>query len=200
VASAEVDLDPPIAVDWLLATDLRDARPGRLGMTILPGKHGASLRYPGVVYRRELDRDLVALRRAGVRRLLLLVDEGELARWGDRDIVGRAAGHGIVVDHRPMADGSAPTSASAMDAMLASVAAGRAEGDVAVACMGGVGRTGTVAACALVAAGWSSDAAIAHVRAVRHPGAVETAGQEAFVRAYEGHVAAARDRSGKVAP
>lgn len=169
-------------------------------MTILPGKHGASVRYPGLVYRRELDRDLAALRRAGVRRLLLLVDEGELARWGDPDIVVRAAGHGIVVDHRPMADGTAPTSTIAMDEMLAILAAGRAEADVAVACMGGVGRTGTVAACALVLAGWSSGAAIARVRAVRHAQAVETAAQEAFVRAYEGHVAAARDRSGKVAP
>jgi protein-tyrosine phosphatase len=62
--------------------------------------------------------------------------------------------------------------------------------------MGGVGRTGTVAACALVAAGGSADDAIRRVRAVRHPTAVETSEQVAFVRAYERHVAArdARDR------
>jgi protein-tyrosine phosphatase len=50
--------------------------------------------------------------------------------------------------------------------------------------MGGVGRTGMVAACALVRAGLDADAAISLVRKVRHPTAVETAGQEAFVRRY----------------
>ena len=50
--------------------------------------------------------------------------------------------------------------------------------------MGGVGRTGTVAACALVAAGWEADAAIARVREVRHPMAVETEAQERFVQTY----------------
>jgi protein-tyrosine phosphatase len=50
--------------------------------------------------------------------------------------------------------------------------------------MGGVGRTGTVAACALVAAGWTPDEAITQVRQVRHPTAVETAAQVGFVRDY----------------
>jgi protein-tyrosine phosphatase len=53
--------------------------------------------------------------------------------------------------------------------------------------MGGVGRTGTVAACALVAAGWDASSAIAEVRRVRHPTAVETAEQEAFVEAFARH-------------
>jgi protein-tyrosine phosphatase len=196
----EPALDPPIRVDWLDRDDLRDALPGRLGLTILPGKHGASVRYPGLVYRRDLDQDLDALRRAGVRHLLLLVDDGELARWGDPDIVARGSARSIAVERRPMADGAAPASAAEMDGMLDVIGAGRAGGDVAIACMGGVGRTGTVAACVLVAAGWEAMAAIARVRDVRHPEAVETPDQEGFVRAYEGHVASARHRSGKVAP
>jgi protein-tyrosine phosphatase len=60
----------------------------------------------------------------------------------------------------------------------------RARGDVAVACMGGVGRTGMVAACALVRAGQPAERAIRRVRAIRHPTAVETAEQERFVRDY----------------
>jgi protein-tyrosine phosphatase len=66
--------------------------------------------------------------------------------------------------------------------------------------MGGVGRTGTVAACALVAAGADAEQAISRVRAVRHPTAVETAEQEAFVHAYERHIAQRRDRSARLAP
>lgn len=178
--SAEVP-DPPLRVDWIGPDALGDARPGRLGMTFLPGKRGPSFRYPGRVYRRELDRDLGTLSALGVNRLLLLVEDGELARWGDPDIVDRARAHGIEIERCPLADGSAPGSAVQMAAMLDWVDAARAGGDVAVACMGGVGRTGTVVACALVRAGWAADAAIAEVRRIRHPTAVETEEQLRFV-------------------
>jgi protein-tyrosine phosphatase len=71
-----------------------------------------------------------------------------------------------------------------MQAILAEIRDGRRAGNVAVACMGGVGRSGTVAACALLEAGMTPDAAIATVRAVRHPTAVETVAQERFVRSF----------------
>jgi protein-tyrosine phosphatase len=174
----------PIRVDWLDPSTLRDGLPGRLGLTILPGKHGASVRYPERVYERDIDGDLAELAAAGVRRLLLLVEDGELERWGDPHIVERAVAHGIEVDRWPMPDGSPPASVAEARSILASVAAGRERGDVAVACMGGVGRTGTVAACALVESGWGADEAIAEVRRVRHPTAVETDSQAAFVHAF----------------
>jgi protein-tyrosine phosphatase len=182
--------DSPIRVDWLDGREIGGG--GRLGMTILPGKHGASTRYPGLVYRRELRRDLDGLTALGVKRLLLLVDDGELARWGDVEVVARAAEAGLPITRRPMPDGTAPATAGEMDEILAGLSEARRSGDVAVACMGGVGRSGTVAACALVAAGASAAEAIARVRVVRHPTAVETHEQVAFVEAYERHVAALR--------
>lgn len=169
-------------------------------MTILPGKHGASTRYPGLVYRRDLAVDIGGLLALGVRHLLLLVDDAELARWGDTEIVARAAGAGLPITRRPLTDGTAPRTMEAMDEILAGVTAARSSGDVAVACMGGVGRSGTVAACALVAAGASASEAIARVRAVRHPTAVETVEQVAFVKAYERHVAERGSASHKFAP
>ena len=153
-------------------------------MTVLPGKRGRSVRYPGRVYRANIDRDLAALSDARVARLILLVDDEELGRWSDPAIVERAAGFGIEVERHPMADGFPPRSTAEMDDILASVAEVRSAADVAVACMGGVGRTGTVAACALVAAGWEAGAAIARVREVRHPLAVETEVQQQFVQTY----------------
>ena len=155
-------------------------------MTALPGKRGPSLRYPGRVYRADLDADLAALTSAGIIRLILLVDDGELARWSDPRLVERAAGLGIEVDRHPMPDGSPPDSVADMDAILSSIHEGRSTADVAVACMGGVGRTGTVAACALVSGGWDAGAAIARVRQLRHPQAVETEAQERFVQTYWG--------------
>lgn len=193
-------LDPPLRVDWLNATELNDGAPGRLGLTFLPGKHGASQRYPGRTYRRDLDRDVATLLDSGVLHLLLLVEDGELERWGDPQIVRRAADRGLTVDRRPLADGAAPRNVEEMDEALEALASARRDGDVAVACMGGVGRTGTVVACALVAAGSPSSDAIARVREVRHPTAVETEEQIVFVRAYERHIAERRTRSARLAP
>jgi protein-tyrosine phosphatase len=176
--------DPPPRIDWIPASDFADDLHGSVGMTVLPGKHGPSVRYPGRVYRGDLDRDLAAMREAGVVLLILLVDDEELRRWGHPHLVERAAREGIEVNRHPIPDGSPPRDGAAMDAILSSVAAARARGMVAVACMGGVGRSGTVVACALVAAGWDADAAIGHVRRLRHPTAVETPAQEEFVRKF----------------
>ena len=194
------DLDPPLRIDWLDGAEFADASPGRLGLTFMPGKHGSSVRYPGRVYRRELARDLETLRRAGVRLLVLLVEDHELARWGDPTIVERGRDAGVSIVRRPIPDGDAPPSVAEMDAIVGEIVMAREAGDAAVACMGGVGRTGTVAACALVAAGHSAAAAITRVRAVRHPTAVETPGQVAFVEGYERHVAERGGSSDRVSP
>lgn len=176
--------DPPPRIDWIPASDFADDLPGNVGMTVLPGKRGQSVRYPGRVYRGNVDEDLTAMRTAGIVRLVLLVDDQELRRWGDPSLVGRAAALGMEVDRHPIRDGSPPRDNAAMRSVLGSIADARARGQVAVACMGGVGRSGTVVACALVAAGWDADAAIGHVRRLRHPTAVETPAQEAFVRKF----------------
>jgi protein-tyrosine phosphatase len=189
--------DPAPRIDWIAAAEFGDDRPGRLGMTVLPGKRGRSVRYPGRVYRSDLEVDLAALRDAAAVRLILLVTDAELARWGDLGIVRHGAALGIAVERHPMEDGSPPPDLAALDAILSSISAARGIGDVAVACMGGVGRTGTIAACALVAAGWEANAAIDLVRQVRHPTAVETVAQEDFVRSFYAGRAGA---SARVAP
>lgn len=170
-------LDPPLRVDWLDA----DGAPGRVGLTFLPGKHGRSTRYPGRIYRREVQRDLVTLVELGVRHLVLLVEDRELERWGDLDIVDRGGAAGVQIHRFPMVDGGVPRDLAEMQRILDVIVAGRRDGDVAVACMGGVGRTGMVAACHLVKRGLAPREAIATVRDVRHPEAVETQAQEQFV-------------------
>jgi protein-tyrosine phosphatase len=182
-APAHAGFDPEMRVDWLAPDELAGDVPGRLGMTFLPGKSGVSGRYPGHVYRRDASADLAALHSKGVRRLVLMVEDAELERWSDPAIVELGRAVGVDVLRFPVPDGHAPSPAM-MGSILGTVQHGRRLGDVVVACMGGVGRTGTVVACALVEAGLSPQAAIARVRAVRHPTAVETAEQEALVREY----------------
>jgi protein-tyrosine phosphatase len=182
--------EPELPIDWLDPAQLRDGLPGRIGLTILPGKRGISFRYPGRTYRRDLDQDFALLRAVGVQRLVLLVDDAELQHWSDPAIVQRGSAAGVAVMRHPIPDGQPPGSVAEMRAILDEIREGRASGNVAVACMGGVGRTGTVAACALVEGGMTPDEAIATVRAVRHPTAVETAEQERFVRSFAAGVQA----------
>ena len=160
---------------------------------MLPGKRGISARYPGVIFRRDLDRDLATLRAAKVGYLLLLVEDDELARWGDPGVVERGRAAGIEVVRVPVADGDAPPDVATMAAMLHGLDAARRRGHVAIACLGGVGRTGTVAACALVRSGMPAAEAIATVRRIRHPEAVETQRQRDFVLAYADAVGGASE-------
>ena len=183
--------DPDLRIDWIDAAQLGDDLPGRLGLTFLPGKQGISYRYPGRVYRRVLDDDFAMLRAAGAHRLILLVEDAELARWSDPEIVERGRAAGVTVLRHPIPDGRPPASIAETETILREIREERRTRNVAVACMGGVGRTGTVAACALVQGGMAPDSAIATVRAVRHPTAVETSAQERFVRAFAATVQAA---------
>jgi protein-tyrosine phosphatase len=176
--------EPELPIDWLEPRQLGDTLQGRLGLTILPGKQGTSFRYPGRVYQRHLDHDFALLRAAGVERLILLVEDAELRHWSDPRIVERGMAAGVTVFRHPIPDGRPPDSTAEMETILAEIRDGRGSGNVAVACMGGVGRTGTVAACALLEGGMTPDEAIVTVRAVRHPTAVETPEQERFVRAF----------------
>ncbi|MEO8510702.1 MAG: protein-tyrosine phosphatase family protein [Chloroflexota bacterium] len=177
---ASASLDPPLRVDWLGP----DGEPERVGLTILPGKHGNSARYPGRVYRRDVERDLATLVELEVRHLILLVEDSELQRWGNLDIVERGSIAGVQIHRFPMVDGGTPRDLGEMQEILDTIRLGRRDGNVAVACMGGVGRTGMVAACHLVERGTAPRDAIATVRAVRHPEAVETHAQEQFVLRY----------------
>jgi protein-tyrosine phosphatase len=191
-APPHAGFDPEMRIDWIEPDALAPSASGRLGLTFLPGKRGASYRYPGHTYRRDTADDLVAMRTRGVVRLILLVEDHELESWGDPAIVELGSRAGVEVLRHPMADGSPPASVEAMDRILDQIDQARANGDVVVACMGGVGRTGTVAACALVRGGRTARQAIEAIRALRHPTAVETVAQEEFVSRY----ALSRSRSG----
>jgi atypical dual specificity phosphatase len=83
-------------------------------------------------------------------------------------------------------DFSVPHSIAATRTLCADILSALRRGDVVcVHCGAGLGRTGLVAACVLLAANGSltADDAIARVRETRR-GTIETSGQEAFVAAF----------------
>ena len=169
-------------VDLSAVPDLAAAG-GILGMTFLPGKRRDGWTGP---WWRDLDEDGDALRSThGADVLLLLVEDRELESCGVPDIAERLPrDHGVPVLRHPIEDMHVPTDPSAFRAVLGDVLARVQAGQtVAVACRGGLGRTGTAVACLLVMAGLGPNDAIALTRASRH-GTIERDAQEAFVRAW----------------
>jgi atypical dual specificity phosphatase len=105
----------------------------------------------------------------------------------------RLARHGLTEVHVPVRDFTAPTPEQ-LARGVAAIERALADGQrVAVHCGGGIGRTGTLAACYLVRRGLSATEAIAQVRALR-PGSVETRTQVAAIEAFAASEAGRRDR------
>ena len=184
MSGARTSVDNPIRVHWIDAAAVpAGARwTGRLGMTFLPGRrdHGLSGHHW-----RDLDNDVGRLRAVGaVDAFVLLVEDHELQATGTSDIAAVMERHGIELTRFPIVDGGVPRDVEAFRGLVAATLERlRAGQNVVVACRGGLGRTGTLVACLLRETGLEAEAAISLTRATRH-GAIETAGQEDFVRAW----------------
>lgn len=172
-------MSSPIRVTWL-PQDLV-APPGRLGLTRCPGSLGSvgSVR-----------QDLESLQRQGTRVLVSLVTDEDLRVYGVPLLFPTAEGLGLEVWHLPIVDTQVPGNVREADELLSRLDAGLQEGICAVMhCIGGIGRTGTLAACLLVRRGLPPDEAIGQLRRLRHPRTVENKEQESYVHDYASRVA-----------
>lgn len=147
-------------------------RPGIIGLASVPG-------------RIDLDTDIAAIRAWGAASVVTLQPQEEL-EWlgiGHLGLAMRTAG--LEWHHLPILDLRAPEARfeAAWEAVSAAVLARLERGErIVVHCRGGFGRTGTVAACLLVARGMPPAAAIELIRHTR-PGSIETTEQESYVLA-----------------
>lgn len=169
-------MSQPICIDAL------HVRGGaRLGMTACPGRWrlfgSVGIEPDGI------QRDLEAIRRWGARALVTLVEADELDLMGIHDLPAQAKRAGLAWFHCPVADFRAPgpvfesawlTAGPAVHGHL------RRHEDVAVHCLAGLGRSGTVAARILVELGVEPAEAVAQVRSAR-PGAIQNREQERYV-------------------
>ncbi len=164
----------PLRVDWL---DRRHTGPGRLGLTSLPGRkdHG-----------RSLPNDLAALKEQGVSHVACLLTENEFSAYGVDNLLDAYEQAGLATHQLPIPDYGV-CSPLEMAKLVQSLACDLAEGaGVLIHCVGGLGRSGLVAACYLKSRGLGTEKAIAEVRQARSPLAIESAVQEAFIHAFAG--------------
>ncbi len=161
----------PLRVDWL---DSRYTEPGRLGLTILPGRQD---------YKRSLAEDVQALRAQGVTHVVPLITHDEFHAYGVDDLLDAYRQIGFSLRHQPIFD-QRVCSPAEMHELVSWLAEHLEQGAAIVLhCVGGLGRSGLVTACYLKSTkGLDAEAAIAEVRRTRSSRAVESVVQEEFVR------------------
>ena len=140
----------PIRVDFV--PDDHTKTPGRLGMTFAPGMKALGMRGR---WERDLTEDLHVLRdEYGVDALVSVMEEHEYGGYGIPELFERDWIGGIEVVRFAIEDMGVPKEAERdayWDLILNIADRMRAGETVVVHCRGGLGRTGTVAACVLVA-------------------------------------------------
>ena len=153
---------------------------GCLGLLACPGAAWAQPERPD--FSCSLSADLDAVVAWGARTLVTLMEWREFARAGVEDLP-RMAERRLQWVWLPVPDGEAPDERFAAawpgagQLLRARLAAGER---VAVHCLGGLGRTGTLAAQLLIEHGLDARLAMAAVRAAR-PGSIETRAQVTYL-------------------
>jgi protein-tyrosine phosphatase len=184
VRTSETD---PISVDLL--PDDEVGTPGRLGMTFAPGMWAGSVRGR---WERDLAADMRVLEEEHETDVLVsLMEDHEYRGYRIPELLEQESIGNIEILRFAIEDMGVPREAESerFQTFVQDVVR-RLEEDqnVVVHCRGGLGRTGTLAACVLVALGrHAADEAIAAVREARK-GTVQTREQEDFVRLFEGVV------------
>jgi protein-tyrosine phosphatase len=124
------------------------------------------------------------LKREGTEAVIGLITEDEMRSLEVEGIAEACGAAGVEYIHEPIMDEGVPSPAAVdrlakrLDDLL------EQEAPTVIHCVGGLGRTGTVACMALIRHGASADEALKAVRAARGPEAVENDLQEEFVRSY----------------
>jgi len=168
---------------------------GQIGMIFCPGKHqlGAISGH----WHRDLATDLDAIEAWGATVVVSLVEHFEFDLLKVPDLGERVRERGLIWLHLPIVDMDVPDELFELQWLIAGpflrerLQAGER---VILHCMGGLGRTGMIAARLLCELGESPATAIDRVRAAR-PGTIQTPAQERHVHDFAACVDPALDPS-----
>jgi len=176
----KTSISHPLRIDSVQAND----RTGRIGLTFCPGK-----KQPYAMtgaWDRDLETDIAAIKTKGYSALVTLMEEHELKSYGvpKAQIESITRSHDLDWFFLPIKDVDVPGPAfeQAWEISGPQLTSMLNNGQsIVVHCLGGLGRSGSIAARLLVELGIEPDVAIERVRQAR-PGAIETIAQEYYVR------------------
>lgn len=154
----------------------------RIHMTFAPGKKGRGT-WSGTVHNRDLQTDLMRLRDTyGTTHLITLVEDFELADLQIPNLRKETLKLGMEHLHFPITDLSVPDDLDAFEAFVDDLKTTYQTGATfTIHCVGGLGRTGVLAAILLQELhGYSPEDSVVAVRAARN-GTIQNREQEQFV-------------------
>lgn len=147
-----------------------------IGLTILPGRKDRG---------RSISADLEQLREAQISGVLCLISEDEFAEYGVEGLKAAYREFGFEVRYMPIKDQGIPTRKATDDTLTWMHDRLNHGQKTLIHCVGGLGRSGTLAACYLKQKlNVDGRTAIDLVRQSRSPRAIETYIQEQFVEDY----------------
>lgn len=158
---------------------------GYIGMSFCPGKTQSDARTGS--WNRSLEKDVARIREWGATTVVTLMELREFAELDVINLPSEVERQGMSWLHLPIRD-MHPPGRSFMGqwnkygrVLVDQLVAGK---NVFIHCKGGLGRTGTIAACLLIESGMNHLEAIDSVRMARQK-TIETMTQEFFVLTYE---------------
>jgi len=161
----------PLRIDWL---DEKYTGKGKLGLTIMPGRKDRN---------RSVSEDMEAIKAQQVSKVLVLVTANEFAEYGVESLMENYKEAGIQTKYFPILNHN-NCSIQDMNDLTAWMADNLDKGaNIMVHCVGGLGRSGLVAAAYLISTGVSATDAMKIVRTTRSPNAIEPK-QEVFLKTY----------------
>jgi len=179
MSTAKTSQSSPLRVDNLAVEGLR----GVIGLTLCPGK-----KQRGALsgdWNRDLSADLESIKSSGAKALVTLMETEELnaVQVPLSELAAKTRGVGLEWHHLPIRDGDIPDKHfedlwTYSGVRLRNLLVNGEK--IVIHCLGGLGRTGTVAARLLVEFGATPANAIRAVRAAR-AGTIETRRQEEYV-------------------
>ncbi len=166
-----LDRERPLQPSWVALDDTGLPPSAGLAVVLCPGRKDRG---------RDLQTDLQLLASQGVRALYGFITEPELAAVGAQSIADQARALGMEYLLLPIPDQGVPTHAEALAWVRQAIERLQHGEKLVFHCLGGLGRSGMLAACVLAACGIPRQDAVARVRAARGPRALETTEQEQF--------------------
>jgi len=155
---------------------------GKIAMTHCPGRNTVDAQ--GRQWQRLLKDDLAAIHSASISTVVTLIRLSEMQKLGVPDLPAQVVQHKLQWLQLPIKDFGTPDldALKNWDQIKETILAALARREtVLLHCAAGLGRTGMMAACLLVACGQTPVGAINQVRSAR-PGTIETDAQAAFIQ------------------
>lgn len=165
-----------LRIDFLIPASLKD-KSKNLGLTILPGRKDRG---------RVLDEDIQDIKREGVKNVLSLVTEQEFVEYGVTNLKIKLKESGLEHLHISVLDQRVPSFDQLYEILGWIDERIQRDEKVMVHCVGGLGRSGTIAAAYLI---WKEnlgfETAIQRIRESRSERAIESKEQSQFLMEWE---------------